>query len=72
MFQMKYTTFDRTRPLTHSSQLNNTGRNVPLPAFNVKGNGDINSRALTIGNMFERIRYSNYNCNNCGSFKHGV
>ena len=66
MFQMKYTIFDRTRPLTHSSQLNNTGRNVPLPVFNIKGK---RSASITIGNIFERVRSGNEQCGNCGGFK---
>ena len=66
MFKMKYTQNDT---VIKTLPLNNTGRNIPLPAFNVKGNGDINSRALTIGNMFERVRSGNDSCGNCGGFK---
>jgi hypothetical protein len=64
---MKYTTVERTSPLINSSQLNNTGRNAPLPVFNIKGKRG--SASITIGNIFERVRSGNEHCGNCGGFK---
>ncbi len=66
MFQMKYTTVDGTSPIINSSQLNNTGRNTPLPVFNIKGK---RGASITIRNIFERVRSGNEQCGNCGGFK---
>ena len=66
MFQMKYTTATHNDTVINSSQLNNTGRNAPLPVFNIKGK---RGASITIRNIFERVRSGNEHCGNCGGFK---